>query len=65
MTPTEIFAMVAMIIALLSLVVSIVHTTFDITWKISHERKDNDSKKANDRQGSQPIGRSLFCVMHW
>ena len=46
MTPTEIFAMVAMIIALLSLVVSVVHTTIDITWKISHERKDNDSKKS-------------------
>lgn len=45
MTSMEIFALVTMIIALLSLLVSIVDVTFNIAWKISREGKENGSKK--------------------
>ena len=44
MTLTEIFALLAVIISLLSLAVTIVHVTFEITWKISHEKTDKCKK---------------------
>ena len=44
MTLTEILALLAVGISLLSLIITAVHVTFEITWKISHEKDDRNKK---------------------
>ena len=45
MTLTEILALVAVIISLLTLIATVVHDTFDIAWKIAEHRNTNEKKK--------------------
>ena len=47
MTLAEVFALLALIVSLLMLLVKVVHVTFDIAWRISHDNGNNDKK--NDR----------------
>ena len=44
MTLTDVFALLALIVSLLMLVVTIVHVTFEITWKLSHENDKHNKK---------------------
>ena len=44
MTLTEVLTLLAVVLSLLALLVNIVHVTFEITWKISHERSDKCKK---------------------
>ena len=44
MSLTETFALLAVIISLLVLLVDAVHVTFEITWKISHEDRAHNKK---------------------
>ena len=45
MTLAEVFALLAFIVSLLVLLVQVVHVTFDIAWRISHDNGNNDKKK--------------------
>ena len=45
MTLTEILALVAVLISLLTLIATVVHDTFDIAWKIAEHRNTNEKKK--------------------
>ena len=45
MTLAEVFALLALIVSLLMLLVQVVHVTFDIEWRISHDNGNNDKKK--------------------
>lgn len=45
MTLAEVFALLAFVVSLLVLLVQVVHVTFDIAWKISHDNGKNDKKK--------------------
>ena len=45
MTLAEVFALLALIVSLLMLLVQVVHVTFDIAWRISHDNGNNDKKK--------------------
>ena len=45
MTLTEILALVAVLISLLTLIATVVHDTFDIAWKIAEHRNTNGKKK--------------------
>ena len=45
MTLTEILALVAVIISLLTLITTVAHDTFDIAWKIAEYQKKNGKKK--------------------
>ena len=33
-------------VAVGSLIISVVNTTFDIAWKVSHDRQNDDNKKS-------------------
>lgn len=46
MALNEMLTLIAVIFSFAGLMVEVVNTTFNITWKISHERKDKDSKKS-------------------
>ena len=37
MTLAEVFALLALIVSLLMLLAQVVHVTFDIAWRISHD----------------------------
>lgn len=43
MTLSEILML---LVAAGTLIIEVVKITFDITWKISHDRKDDDNKKS-------------------
>ena len=45
MTLAEVFALLALVVSLLMLLVQVVHVTFDIAWRISHDNGNNDKKK--------------------
>lgn len=45
MALNDMLTLIAVIFTFAGLLVNIVNTTFNITWKIAHERKDEDSKK--------------------
>ena len=45
MTLTEILALVAVLISLLTLIATVVHDTFGIAWKIAEHRNTNEKKK--------------------
>ena len=44
MSLTDVFALLALVVSLLMLLVTTIHVTFEITWKLSHE-KDKHNKK--------------------
>ena len=46
MSAEIVISLLSLGIATLALLVSVVTSTFNITWLISHDKKDNDSKKA-------------------
>lgn len=58
MSLTETFALLAVIISLLVLLVDAVHVTFEITWKISHE--DREHNKKIDRLSSHTLSVNLL-----
>ena len=45
MSLAEMLALLALIVSLLALTAQVVHITFDIVWRISHDDKDNGKKK--------------------
>lgn len=45
MTIVEILTLLAFFVSLLTLVVTIVHVTFDITFRMLESRKEKDDKK--------------------
>ncbi len=45
MTLTEILALLAVIISLAGLIVTVIHDTFDIAWKIANRQDKNGKKK--------------------
>lgn len=45
MTLAEVFALLAFVVSLLALLVQVVHVTFDIVWRISHDNGKNVKKK--------------------
>ena len=45
MTLAEVFALLALIVSLLMLLAQVVHVTFDIAWRISHDNGNNYKKK--------------------
>ena len=42
----DMLTLLAVIFTLAGLLVNIVNTPFNVTWKIAHERKDEASKKS-------------------
>lgn len=46
MTLSEVFALLAFLAAGGTLIVEIINTVFNITWKISHDRQNDDNKKS-------------------
>lgn len=46
MTLSETYMMLTFLFAALALLVQVVGTTFDIVWKISHDKRDDDNKKS-------------------
>lgn len=49
MTLSELLLLLTLLVAVGSLIISVVNTTFDIAWKVSHDRQKMTTKKANDR----------------
>lgn len=49
MTLSELLLLLTLLAAVGSLIISVVNTTFDIAWKVFHDRQNDDNKKANDR----------------
>lgn len=49
MTLSELLLLLTLLVAVGSLIISVVNTTFDIAWKVSHDRRTMTTKKANDR----------------
>lgn len=45
MTLTEVFALLAFITSLLMLIVTTIHVTFEITWKLFQEKNEHNRKK--------------------
>ena len=45
MNLVELFTLLAFIVSLLALLVDVVHVTFDIVWRLSHDDGRNDKKK--------------------
>lgn len=46
MALNDMLTLIAVIFTFAGLLVNIVNTTFNITWKIAYEHKDGDSKKS-------------------
>ena len=57
---TEILALVAVLISLLTLVAMVVHDTFDIAWKIAEHRNTNEKKEMTASRFPKPDGHSLI-----
>ena len=45
MTLSETMLLLTLLAAVASLIVVVAKAAFDIAWKISHDRKDDDNKK--------------------
>ena len=45
MTLSETMLLLTLLAAVASLIVDVTKAAFDIAWKISHDRKDDDNKK--------------------
>ena len=46
MTLSELLLLLTLLVAVGSLIISVVNTTFDIAWKISHDKSNDDNKKS-------------------
>ena len=46
MTLSELLLLLTLLAAVGSLIVSVVNTTFDIAWKIAHDKPHDDNKKS-------------------
>ena len=46
MTLSELLLLLTLLVAVGSLIISVVNTTFDIAWKVSHDRQNDDNKKS-------------------
>ena len=46
MTLSETMLLLTLLVAAAALIVSVVGTTFDIAWKISHDHQNDDNKKS-------------------
>ena len=60
MTLSETMLLLTLLAAVASLIVDVAKAAFDIAWKISHDRKDDDNKKDLPPQCSKPDGQSLL-----
>ena len=45
MSLAEMLTFLAVIVSILALIAQVVHITFDIVWRISHDNGKNDKKK--------------------
>ena len=45
MSLAEMLTLLAVIVSLLALIAQVVHITFDIVWRISHDNNDDSKKK--------------------
>ena len=45
MTLSETMLLLTFLVTVAALVVDVAKAVFDVTWKISHDRKDDDNKK--------------------
>ena len=45
MTLSETLLLLTLLVAAAALIVDVAKAVFDITWKISHDRKNDDNKK--------------------
>lgn len=43
---SELLLLLTLLAAVGSLIISVVNTTFDIAWKVSHDRQNDDNKKS-------------------
>ena len=46
MTLSETMLLLTLLVAAAALIVSVVGTTFDIAWKIAHDKPSDDNKKS-------------------
>ena len=46
MTLSELLQLLTFLAAAAALIVSVVGTTFDIAWKIAHDKSNDDNKKS-------------------
>ena len=46
MTLSEVMLLLTLLVTVAALIVDVVNTTFDIAWKISHDKSNNDNKKS-------------------
>ena len=46
MTLSELLLLLTLLVAVGSLIISVVNTTFDIAWKVSHDMQNDDNKKS-------------------
>lgn len=46
MTLSENYMLLTFLFSALTLLVQVVGTTFDIAWKIAHDKRDDDNKKS-------------------
>ncbi len=60
MNLVELFTLLAFIVSLLALLVEVVHVTFDIVWRLSHDDGRNDKRKSNRPQFPNPSGYLSF-----
>lgn len=45
MTLAEVFTLLTLMVSLLALIAQVVHITFDIAWRISHDDNGKEHKK--------------------
>ena len=46
MTLSEVMLLLTLLATVAALIVDVVNTTFDIAWKVSHDRQNDDNKKS-------------------
>ena len=46
MTLSELLLLLTLLVVVGSLIISVGSTTFDIAWKVSHDRQNDDNKKS-------------------
>ena len=59
MTLSETMLLLTLLIAAAALILDVAKAAFDIAWKISHDRKDDDNKKI-DRLSVPSLTVNLF-----
>ena len=46
MTLSEVMLLLTLLATVAALIVDVVNTTFDIAWKIAHDKSNDDNKKS-------------------